>query len=125
MKRLTPNLSLSSSSPPPLLLPSCSSTMRVTLQLLVVSALLRQATAFLSLVNSGVTFQRHGQVKNALASFSDGYDESYLQTPAVTTRKSFVEDVIRASFGLSFVAMTPSSALASGGATAGGACECI
>jgi hypothetical protein len=98
--------------------------MRVTLQLVVVGTLLRQVTAFLSLANSGVTFQRHVQVKNVLASSSDdGYDESSLRKPAVT-RKSFVKDAIHASVGLSFVAIMPSSAFASGGATAGGACEC-
>lgn len=87
--------------------------------LLVIGALIHQATAFLSSPSVGLAFQTRGLSR--ISAFGSGYDKS---ASAESTRKSFIEDVIQASLGLSVASVavtTPQIASASGGATAGGA----
>lgn len=89
--------------------------------LLVILALLHQTTAFLASPYAGVLSVKHGVAGKALGSHrGSGRDEP----TGVSTRKSFIEDAFKASVELSIassVMVTPQSAVASGGATAGGA----
>ncbi|KAL3775253.1 hypothetical protein HJC23_004107 [Cyclotella cryptica] len=91
--------------------------MRIPLHLLVIGAVCNQVSAFISLVDVGV------------ASYSYCFRQYYrtpetLRSPTVTTRKFFVGEAVRVSFGISIATSattTPTPAFASGGATAGGA----
>lgn len=91
--------------------------MRIPLRLLVISVAYHQASAFISSVDVGVASQRHCFHQYC-------HTPEILGSPAVTTRKLFVGEAARVSFGLwvaTSVTATPTPAFASGGATAGGA----
>ena len=91
--------------------------------LLAIGVLLHQAVAFIPSDAAGNPVRTPGSFDQVLGScYGCGDIESPVDAkPAVTTRKSFVEDTLRACVGLSIVSTMPLPVYASGGATAGGA----
>ena len=93
------------------------------MQLLIITALIHHATAFTS--SSSLASRRHELFQQAFESNGMAASESDVEARSlVSTRNSFVTEVLRAAAGISIassVAMEPLPVYASGGATAGGA----
>lgn len=94
------------------------------MQLLIITALIHHAAAFTS-ASSSLVSRRHELFQHAFESNGMSASESDVEARSlVSTRNSFVTEVLRAAAGISIassVAMDPSPVYASGGATAGGA----